>query len=235
MTTDSLPTAATRLSLDSVNGAFYGPCSGGDLPIAFKLFGSQINVFVFCDLRYGRPETSAAGSVPDDWVLISRIAGPDERQAVKFSNYQKGRPIRPSVVHEVWRRPNGTDVSIDLRRDLAEDALVHQFAPGQISVFLHHRDGTGEGGSDLWFLAGPDRCETQDNGKRFLLSEVATRLADGAIVVTDGMLADNGFGRAKPFRSHGFDWSPIGIVDDRSCGDRTTLAWRATRVKVALM
>lgn len=229
MPLDTHLTAMPITTIDPVPGVFYGPCSGRDLPIVFRLCGDRINHFTFCDLSYGHRDTSAASAVPQDWIMVSRVMGLDEKQPTKTSRYNGNRLIRPTVVREVWRRPNGTEVMVELRRDLAEDVLVQQFTSKSISIFLHHKDGVGEGGSNLWFLGSNSSGDVGHDGTA-LLEILADRLAHGAIVITDGQLTDSGFRRSRPFRSQGIEWTPLGIVDDGLSLGRTTLAWRANRV-----
>lgn len=195
-------------------GRYYGPCSGRDLPIAFRLFGKRIDRFTFCDLNYRRHCTSAHGAVPADWTLISRVAGRDERQPEKRTWYTP-RPIQPSAAIEIWRRPDGSEVMVELRCDLAQDVLEQQFAPKSISAFLHINDGGSEGGSNLAFLADER-----------LLPQLASRLCHGAVVVTDGMMANPEFRSERPFESAGKRWEFLGdIPNDRPHG-RLRL-WRA--------
>lgn len=225
---DKSMNAVELCAISPVPGVFYGPCSGYDLPIVFRLCGDQINRFVFCDLAYRHRDVSAASAVPRDWTMVSRIVGPDEKQPIKTTPYNGNRPIRPTAIHEVWRRLDGTEAMIELRRDLAEDALVDQFAPRSISVFLHHNDSGGEGGSNLWFLGGRVSSDVDLSGKR-LIETLVTRLADGAIVITDGNLADSDFSGSRSFHNHGIDWTPLGIVDGDQRLGHISLAWQARR------
>jgi hypothetical protein len=133
-------------------GHFYGPCSGRDLPIAFRLFGDKIDRFTFCDLSYRSRRASARGAVPDDWDLVSRISGFDKQQPEKKALYRGNRPFKPSAIIEFWRRPDGSDVIVEFREDLAEDVMTDHFVPRSVGAFIHINDSVGEGGSNLWFL-----------------------------------------------------------------------------------
>ncbi len=104
--------------LDVPRGRFYGPCSGQDLPIAFELFGDTINRFTFCDLGYRGPNTTAKEAVPENWTLASRIQGVDEALPEKTTWYSRNRPFRPRSTLETWRRPDGSEVLVELRYDL---------------------------------------------------------------------------------------------------------------------
>lgn len=176
-------------------GRFYGPCSGGDLRLAFKLFGDTVDRFTFCDLAYRGQRVTASGAVPGNWKLVSRVCSPDQAAAEKLTRYSGNRPLRPWMTMETWRRPDGSEALVELRRDLAQDVLVDQFAPGSIAAFMHVNDSPGEGGSDLWFLAPSGEAATEVDRKLELLTETVSRLCSGGIVVTDGVLA------APEFRS----------------------------------
>jgi hypothetical protein len=197
---------ALALIGDVPRGRYFGPCSGNDLAIAFRLFGGTVDRFTFCDLRYARPEVSAREAVPAGWMLVSRVRGADTCAPEKATWYSGGRPFRPMATIETWRRPDGSEVIVDLRRDLAQDVLVGHFPPGSIAAFLHINDGTGEGGSDLWFLAAPEASPDGSGAKNHLLPEVARRLSTGAVVVTDASMADAGFRSDASFDRAGRCW-----------------------------
>lgn len=239
------------LPIPTPPGSFYGPCSGHDLRIALQLFGSTIDHFVFCDLAYTSSRTTAVnpddsrafaytGHVPHGWSLVSRVRGADEMQPSKQTWYNGNRLFRPFVTYEVWRRADGSRVQIELRADLAQDVLVDQFASGSISAFMHVNDGTGEGGSDAWFLRGTDRSHHTEiaqtkNGSAadvarggFLFEHLAPRLADGAVVITDCALADQRFSAQRPFLAEGRSWLPMGKVFRDGMRGRQVQAWRAS-------
>ncbi|MFN6998698.1 hypothetical protein [Elioraea tepidiphila] len=197
--------------LEVAPGRYYGPGSGRDLPIAFRLFGDRVDRFTFCDVNYHKHRTSACGGVPAEWTLISRVTGRDDRQPEKRTWYTAD-PIQPFSAIEIWRRRDGSEVMVELRRDLAQDVLEQQFAPKSISAFLHINDGGSEGGSNLVFLGSDDgHAGHRDSGER-LLPMLATRLCHGAVVVTDGRMADPEFRIGRPFERAGKRWEFIGHI-----------------------
>jgi hypothetical protein len=216
-------------TIDIPPGRFYGPCAGKDLPLAFQLVGDRIDRFTFCDLSYRRNRASADYAVPKAWSLISRIGGQDERQQEKSTSYAGSRPFRPELAVEIWRRPDISEVIVEMRRDLAQDALLEQFAPRSIAVFMHVNDGTGEGGSDLWFLASGDPADPAGDPGRRLLRDVESRLVDGAVVITDGILADRRFGGQNPFQGETIAWEPLGELANQRQSDRPVQLWRGVR------
>ncbi len=214
--------------LEILPGRFYGPCSGRDISIAIELFGNLIDRFTFCDLSYRGPNFSAKEAVPDNWALTSRVQGFDQAVPEKTTWYGRS-PFRPRSTLESWRRPDLSEVLIELRCDLAQDVLTEQFAPGSISAFMHINDGTGEGGSDLWFLTSPSMlAERTDHAKEFL-PQLVRRLCDGAIVVTDGVLTDPNFRCDKSFElAHG-RWELISSFSNARRPDRPLRAWRVNK------
>lgn len=211
---------------DVPRGRFYGPCSGGDLAVAFLIFGASVDRFTFCDLGYKGPRVTAQEAVPADWALISRVQGTDAAASEKVTWYSGDRPFRPSATIEVWRRPDESEVIVELRRDLAQDVLMGHFPPVSMAAFLHVNDGTGEGGSDLWFLATPgDNDDRLDRSIR-LLPAVASRLVHGAIVVTDGGLTDHDFRVDASFERAGRRWEPVTELPNSKSPCRPMLVWR---------
>lgn len=197
-------------------GRFYGPCSGNDLPLAFKLFGDSVDRFTFCDLIYRGSRVTAREAVPECWKLVYRVCGLDETAVEKLAPSPRGRLIRPWMTVETWRRPNGSEVLVELRRDLAQDVLIDQFAPGSIAAFMHVNDSPGEGGSNIWFLAPPSEDVGDAGPKLSLLAETVSRLRVGGIVVTDAGLAAPGFRSDTPFELAGRRWELVGsIPNDR--------------------
>lgn len=211
-------------------GRFFGPCSGKDLSIAFELFGGSIDRFTFCDLAYRRPDVSAKGAVPDDWTLISSVRGVDRAVPEKVTSYNANSPFRPCSTLETWRRRDHSEVLVELRCDLAQDVLTEQFAPASISAFMHINDGTGEGGSDLWFLASPRKIEGRTDRAKEFLPEVVGRLSDGAIIVTDGVLVDPSFQRPTSFELADRLWELITSFPNTRLPDRPLRAWRVTKL-----
>jgi hypothetical protein len=122
---------------------------------------------------------------------------------------------------------DGTSVSVEFHQDLAQDVLIEKFPSASISVFLHMNDSEGEGGSDLWFLA-ENRSDTRTGRQcnRFL-EALAPRLCDGAIVVTDGLLADPQFSEKDDFTAVGKRWAFLGGFRHENRSDRKLRFWRA--------
>jgi hypothetical protein len=222
LSTAVTPTYQTK----PTRGRFFGPCSGADLPLAFEVAADAVDRFTFCDLSYIARDASAAYAVPRGWTLISRVGGRDERQPAKSTWYNGHRQIHPWVTLEVWRRPDDSECYVELRGDLAEDALLQQFPPRSISFFMHLNDGAGEGGSGLWFLSKTGMPTDVRRGKGFL-DAVVSRLIDGAVVLTDGALAEDGFLKDQDFESASVRWTPLAPPLGARSSRRQVGLWRA--------
>ena len=208
-------------------GRFYGPCSGEDITVAIKLFGDLIDRFTFCDLTYSGSDVTAGHAVPNDWALISRVQGFDKAVREKATWYSGNRPFRPRATLETWRRPDHSDVLVELRSDLAQDVLLEHFAPNSISAFMHINDGEGEGGSDLCFLRSPSKADAPAYQKNKLLPGVVSRLGDGAVVLTDGFMADQDFRSDQAFELAGKRWELLSRIPNERQANRPLTAWRA--------
>jgi hypothetical protein len=65
-----------------------------------------------------------------------------------------------------------------------------EFADHSIGVFVHRGDSPGEGGSNVYFLANK-RCDHQPLSN--LYDKLSDKLADQALIVSDGSNVDRGF------------------------------------------
>lgn len=200
----------------------YCPCAGRDVALTLAWLGSRFDRFVFCDSGYRRDDMTGRGAVPADWERVSVM--PAERRRPDRS------PDRSSVreVIETWHRSDGSVVGLEFRSEPAETCLTTRFAAGSISALIHINDGEGEGGSDLWFLGTPGQCRGQPN--RCFLPKVGERLADDALVITDGMLTDREFARSTTFQRNGRYWEPVvNLGATRDKGHAVTV-WRTKRM-----
>ncbi len=232
MPLDTLTKLDATATLKTVSGSVFAPCSGRDLPLLLELFGNSTDRLIACDLSYIGRRASAAYAVPKDWKRVSSLSGREQDQPEKITWYNGRRPFQPEATIEVWRRPNGSELTIELRRDLAQDVLIDRFTPGSISAFLHHRDGTGEGGSGLWFLEHSSRGGDPEDRSLKLLETLAPKLADGALIITDGVLAMPEFSYGSTFEAADIQWTPIATVHNENNCRRPSVVWRAKRLVV---
>lgn len=200
----------------------YCPCAGRDVALALAWLGSRFDRFVFCDSGYRRADMTGGDKVPMGWERVSVVPGERRRP--------DGRPDRSFVpeVIETWHRPDGAAVVLEFRSEPAETCLTTRFAAGSISALLHINDGVGEGGSDLWFLGTPGKCQAHPS--RCLFPDVEMRLADEAVVITDGMLTDREFGDGWRFQRNERFWEPaVNLGPTRQRGHAVTV-WRTKKM-----
>ncbi len=207
--------------MTAVDSVCYCPCVGRDIVLAMNWLGAHLGRFVFCDSGYRRQEMTARGAAPVDWRSVNR--GPDVARWPASPTDQPGT----RAMIETWRRPDGSAVTLEFLAARAEEQLTSRFAAGTISALLHINDGTGEGGSDLWFLGSPGRGQAE--ASRCLLPVVAERLTDDALVITDGALTDPEFALRQPFRRCGRLWAPLAPLENKRFSDRQVTVWRTTR------
>lgn len=199
----------------------YCPCAGRDVGLALTWLGSHLSHFVFCDSGYLRHDMSGRSTVPADWKLLHL---PDSSLRPPIHRAERSGTRK---VIETWQRPDGTAATLEFLSSPAEACLASRFGAGTISALLHINDGTGEGGSDLWFLGSPGRCQAE--ASRYFLPLVAERLTDEALVITDGVLTDYEFASPMPFRRNGRYWEPIGPLHNTRVRDRPVTVWRSIR------
>jgi hypothetical protein len=134
-------------------------------------------------------------------------------------------------VQYLVRRADDSPIHADFWRDYAEVVLLQEFGPGEISCFMHIGDSPGEGGSNLWFLSrvrGGFYDLTESTPRpAWLLDELAERLADGAIVITDGSNVEPAFTKDQPFEASGMRWEPLGVVTTYERHRGVARVWRA--------
>lgn len=199
----------------------YCPCAGRDIELALTWLGSHFGYFVFCDKSYRRPDMTGRGAVPKDWQLAHRV--PDGPRPPVPSTNPKGT----GEVMEIWQRPDRSTVTLEFWAARAEELLTNRFAPETVSALLHINDGTGEGGSNLWFLGSPGICRAEVS--RCLLPMVSERLTHEALVITDSMLADPEFARRAPFSRYGRRWEPLVSLENNRGPDRHVTVWQTRR------
>jgi hypothetical protein len=206
--------------------ALFYPAAGEDTQALVEAFAPHIREFHFNDLAYSTT-TDDRSAAPDHFKLVS-VDSPDpvQRNApLQWQEHSKRpyRHIKPSELIQ-GHSDGETNIVIRRRRGFGQYALAH-FGPGSIGVFVHRRDSTGESGSNLWFLANKRRDhEPLAN----LWNKLSQRLADRAIIVSDGCLTD--FKLLRNATKHGeishipvktfggFEWRCIGRMTDHRGG-----------------
>lgn len=213
--------------------ALFYPAAGEDTRALVEAFAPHVREFHFNDLTYSTACDGRA-TAPARFNLVSaEHPDSDARDAPLQWRQESNREYRhviPSVLIE--RHSDGEkNIIIRRRRGFGQYALGH-FPAGSIGVFVHRRDSTGESGSNMWFLANKRRDHEPLSN---LWSKLSQRLADRAIIVSDGSLTDFKFLRnarkhedisqipAKEFG--GFEWRCVGRMTDGRGG----LVWGVAR------
>lgn len=203
-------------------GPLFGPCLGNDCDIPIALFGNQVSRFVFADLSYFVASVAESRATPPTWELLHASVERDPFADFKYASFL-ARQFRPRLYKQLWRKPEGPETVIEYHRDRAPDVL-RQFPSNSVSVFIHIGDGDGEGGSKLHFLSFVGREEV--DGLRGMLNLTISRLANGALVVTDGGLADPRFTGKSRFVTEDCSWSLERRLSSPVDRTRSIFIWR---------
>ncbi len=225
--------------LDAVAGKdFFYPVAGFDIPQFIDLLAPRVNRYICCDLAY---TTSADRRrvVPAAYRLVAEDRpdpGVRNQEIVRVVGLARDhRDLSPSVLQQDFS--NGVaEVTVLRRRGFGQYALIER-SERSIGVFVHRRDSIGEGGSNVWFLANR-RKEHEPVSK--LWNKLAVRLADIALVISDGSLTT--FEHLRPARNlsgaedylarsakgmvvyKGFSWTCVGYMPNH------TLIWGLRRL-----
>lgn len=165
--------------------SFFYPCAGGDHDEPLSVFQNHIDTFWFSDINYRRglklPPVSLA-----NFCRVKRtvLGAPHSQLEMRTAGESHHRFIEPSKLVETYeRRGDGRRISIIRRRGFGQIALTEEFKQRSLGVFMHRGDSTGEGGSNVFFLANiKKRYEPLGN----LFDKLADRLADRAMIISDG-------------------------------------------------
>lgn len=220
---------------------FFYPAAFMDISPFVSLLAPSITRFVCNDPCYSttmdRRLPVAAG-----WTLTSQTApdrsirdmGIEERTSTTGYHY---RHVEPSILEQHFARNDG-EITVIRRRGFGQYALLER-PEKSIGAFVHRMDTPFEGGSNVWFLANrPKSHEPLAD----LWSKLAVRLADQALIVSDGSLTtfnflmpDTSEGPEGDYRKRkamgsivhdGFAWSCAGYMPGRG----HSLIWGLTRI-----
>lgn len=219
---------------------FFYPAAFMDIAPFVSLLAPHVTRFVCNDPFYDSCKDRRS-PVPDGYRLIDQAAPDPSLRDRPVEDVLDARiPYRnidPSTLHQVFS-DGSSEVTVIRRRGYGQYALLER-PERSIGVFAHRFDSPNEGGSNVWFLANrPKDHEPLAN----LWSKLASRLADRALVISDGSLttfeflwpdaafsAEEGYRDRKargPFIRHGFTWTCAGFMPGRGY----SLIWGLTRV-----
>lgn len=224
--------------LEAVAGKllFY-PAAGGDTRPHVELFATAIRDFRFNDLFYSTRRDREAPAPPSFIRLSSDLAPSrvirDQAIEGRGTGSAHYRHVEPSTLSERYLGPDG-EITIRRRRGFGQYAL-NELPEQSIGVFVHRSDSAGEGGSNMWFLANRERSHPPLSR---LWDKLSVRLADRAIVVSDGSLTafsflkrnggesgEEKYHRGASGQERPFEWRCVGYMKDRP----STAIWGLTR------
>lgn len=210
---------------------FY-PASGNDTSPFIDAFTPYVTDFHFNDLIYTSAHDEAFVA-SERFEVIQSLEPPRElRDAPVKLSLRCWRNLEPSVLIQ-YLRGEGINLTVRRRRGFGQYAL-QELPERSIGVFVHRQDSMGDGGSNMWFLANRrKRHEPLSN----LWEKLSLRLADSAIVVSDGSLTNFKFLQSAAlakqddtlsiYSQGGFTWQQIGNFPTGSY--RRTLVWGLKR------
>lgn len=221
---------------------FY-PSAGSDWSEALTAFADAIDEFRFVDINYeftGHDAVLVAGG----YSRIRRtLIGPTHSTAVARSS-ESGIPYRdlePAWFTERYERcADGRQFTVIRRRGFGQYA-IRELADRSVGVFMHRGDSLGDGGSNTYYLANRRRDHEPLSN---LFSKLAVKLADRALIISDGsntrkrfinryhfcteIEGSHAYEREKD-RTHffgGFTWKCVGYLGNRY---GPTLVWLIVR------
>ncbi len=221
-------------------GTLFYPSAGGDTNEVLSVFAPFVDEVVFCDLHYpkGLDLEPAIGSGGGYKLIGSSITGdPNSRLHEKDGHLE----IEPSTLIEIYEGESADRLLVvKRRRGFGQYALL-EVKPKSMTVFMHRGDSPGEGGSNVYYLAD---CKSRHEPCGRLLTKLTDRLADRAIILSDGsntrvpqlrrchgdpMRSAEAFAkiRGNCFSRNGFRWTCVGYLSNRRYGP--TLAWGLER------
>jgi hypothetical protein len=227
--------------LESVAGKdFFYPAAFMDIAPFVCLLAPYVTRFI-CNGPFYDSCEDRRSPVPDGFHLVDQaVADPSlrDRPVEDVLNVRiPYRNIDPSTLHQVFS-DGCSEITVMRRRGFGQYALLERPARS-IGVFTHRFDTPYEGGSNVWFLANrPKDHEPLAN----LWSKLSSRLADRALVISDGSLTDFRFlfpdgsisslddyrnrRAAEPIIHDGFTWTCAGFLPGRG----HSLIWGLERI-----
>ena len=232
--------------LHTISGdVLFYPSSGNDIEELVTSFLPVITKFWFCDLMYMKGMVLPPAITED---IGFRIEGKSELLGNPNSVLEEQQPDRPyrhmepSILKEVYvHEASDNTFEINRRRGFGQYAIA-KFSNKSIGVFVHRGDSMVEGGSGVFYLANK-KAKYEPLGKLF--DKLSTKLADTALIVTDGSNCQAKFlkkfnfyndisgaeayeyHRDKDYRKWGFIWACVGYLSNKN---GPTLIWLVSRI-----
>jgi hypothetical protein len=191
---------------------FMYPCAGNDISEPVQVFGEFYDTFLFVDLNYRGDDKQP--KIPG-WKEVRgsqrRFGSPNS----SIRHLQDGR-CRYRLIDPEWfltdyvNETTGRQILIVRRRGFGQYAL-HELRDGSLSMFMHRGDSSGDGGSNVFYLANR---RTSYRPISNLLDLIKRKMTAPACIASDGSNtsiaelshAANGAGAIESFTSHGLTW-----------------------------
>lgn len=207
---------------------FFYPSAGNDWMEPLTQFVEGMDEFRFIDIGYQftnvRPIPLSGWDFLEDSAVLN---GPAvyRTDILQDGNGREFRHIEPAWLSHAYRNPrDGRHVLVTRRRGFGQYAL-HELPDSSLGIFWHRGDSTGEGGSDVWYLANrPRRHPPLSN----LFEVIKRKLAYPALIASDGSntrfselgaSARQGLEVPMKFIKLGLSWQRI------ACLGRNTVLW----------
>lgn len=202
--------------LEAVAGTrlFY-PAAGRDTAVFIDAFSPFITDYLFNDLHYSSLTDARPVAPPRFTVTYEHAPSASLRDAQIDRHYW--RNVEPSMLVQHLR--SGDEAIVVRRRRGFGQYALQELAPRSVGVFVHRRDGMGDGGSNMWFLGN---VKKRHEPLSDLWDKLSGRLADKAILISDGSLTRFKFiqaavsGQRVPNQVHyfsGFLWRQVGVLE----------------------
>ncbi len=201
------------------------PCAGNDISEPVRAFGELYDTFLFVDLKY-----CSVSKVPEisGW---SEVRGSQRRfgsvnSSIRFDQdgQSKFRVVDPEwFCSDFINETTGRRILLIRRRGFGQYAL-HELPDASLSMFMHRGDSTGEGGSNVFYLANR---KTSHKPISNLLDLIKRKMKNPALIASDGSNtgisklrdAANGVEAIDSFTSHGLKWQlqqASGLISSRT-------------------
>jgi len=210
---------------------FMYPCAGNDISEPVQVFGEHYDTFVFVDIKY-RGDTKMP-NIPG-WKAVhgsqKRFGSSDYSIRHVRDGRSQYRVVEPEwLLTDYANELTGRKILIVRRRGFGQYAL-HELPDRSLSMFMHRGDSSGEGGSNVFYLANR---KTSHQPISNLLDLIKRKLTAPAFIASDGSNtniralggAENGSSAIESFYYSGLKWRRL--PSPHLLGPRTKI-WKVT-------
>jgi hypothetical protein len=225
------------LPVDAFNGtsgkSLLYPCAGSDWEQPFQVFAGYVSEFIFVDIGYQFREPAPMGF--EGWDICESetrtIGQPFDEMRYIVAGNTRYRDIEPAWLVQTFRQQKtGRTVTVTRRRGFGQYA-IDELRDASLGVFFHRGDSSGEGGSNVFYLAN------RKFGHRpldRLFDNLKRKFTFPALIASDGSntqvrqlrrVAMEPESQVSEFSSFGLLWKKVARIPWQR-GD--TVLWRVT-------